>query len=136
MKQQEKLYSQTEIANLTGLSKATVSRYLRKNHVPETIENNAKLYPEKVLKQIQKEQKPHKSKQNQHPSTIQLLLEQISQLKEENSTLKEQLKIKDEQIKTLSTLTSQAQQLNALDKKTKEIEEPKQTETKKHWWQR
>lgn len=135
MKQQKKLYSQTEIAELTGLSKATVSRYLRKNHVPETIENNAKLYPETVLKQIQKDQKPKKSKNNQHPSTIQLLLDQISQLKAENATLKEQLKIKDDQIKTLSTLTSQAQQLNALDKKNKqEIEPPK--ETKKHWWQR
>ncbi len=134
MKQQEKLYNQAEIADITGLSKATVSRYLRKNHVPETIRNNAKLYPETVLKQIQKDQKPHKNKQNQHPSTIQLLLEQISQLKNENTTLKEQLKIKDKQIETLSTLTSQAQQLNALDKKNQKIEPPK--ETKKHWWQR
>ena len=81
------------------------------------------------MKQLKKELKPKKTKDNSHISTIQLLQDQIAQLKNENKTLKDQLKIKDEQISTANKLADQAQQLNALDKQ--EIEAPK----KKHWWQ-
>ena len=129
MKQSEKEYTQTEIANILRVSKATVSRYIKKLNVSGNNINNSKVYSETVLKQLKKEIKPHKSKEKNHISTIQLLQEQISQLKDENKTLKEQLKIKDEQIQIANKLADQAQQLNALDKK--EIEPPK----KKHWWQ-
>ena len=129
MKQSEKEYTQTEIANILRVSKATVSRYIKKLDVSGNNINNSKVYSETVLKQLKKEIKPHKNKEKTHISTISLLQEQIAQLKSENATLKEQLKIKDEQIKTANRLADQAQQLNALDKK--EIEPPK----KKHWWQ-
>lgn len=129
MKQDIKYYNQTEIADLIGVSKATVSRYLKKNNVSGNIKNNSKVYPETILKQLKKELKPKKTKDNSHISTIQLLQDQIAQLKNENKTLKDQLKIKDEQISTANKLADQAQQLNALDKQ--EIEAPK----KKHWWQ-
>lgn len=145
---QKKLYSQTEIANIIGISKATVSRYLSKNNVTATSKNNAKLYPETILQQIKKAQKPARTKNKDHLSTIQLLQEQIAQLKEENKSLKVQLKEKDELLKTqltikdqqiqtayeliekTSTLVDQAQKLNALDKP--KAEKPKK---KKHWWQ-
>ena len=137
MKQQSKYYNQTEIANLLGVSKATISRYLKKLDVSSIEKNKSKLYPETVLKQLKKEIKPEESNKNTSPSTIQLLQQQIEQLKEENKTLKEQLKIKDQQITTAnklaeqtSKLADQAQQLNALDKP--KLEEPKK---KKHWWQ-
>lgn len=139
MKQSKKYYNQTEIADLLGVSKATISRYIKKKklNVSEIEENKAKLYPETVLKQLRKEIKQDNSKKNTPPSTIQLLQAQIEQLKEENKLLKEQLKIKDQQIATAnnlaektSKLADQAQNLNLLDKP--KLEEPKK---KKHWWQ-
>lgn len=129
MKQDIKYYTQTEIADLLGVSKATVSRYLKKKNVTGNKKNSSKIYPETILKQLRKELKPNNNSNKEHLSTIQLLQEQIAQLKAENTTLKEQLKIKDEQISTANRLADQAQQLNALDKQ--KIEAPK----KKHWWQ-
>lgn len=130
MKHQVKYYNQTELADLLGVSKATISRYINKLNISGNIKNKEKLYPETILKQLRNELKPTKTNKNHAPSTIQLLQDQIAQLKDENKTLKEQLKIKDDQIKTASKLADQAQQLNALDKQ--KIEEPKK---KKHWWQ-
>lgn len=136
-KQSKRYYNQTEIADLLGVSKATISRYIKKLDVSGIEENKAKMYPETILKQLKKEIKQDNSKKNTPPSTIQLLQDQIEQLKEENKLLKEQLKIKDQQIATAnnlaeqtSKLADQAQQLNALDKP--KLEEPKK---KKHWWQ-
>lgn len=51
MKHLEKYYNQTEIADLLGVSKATVSRYLKKNHITGNKKNNSKIYPETILKQ-------------------------------------------------------------------------------------
>ena len=134
MKQQIKYYNQTEIADLLGVSKATISRYLKKNNIPGNIKNKSKVYPETILKQLKKELKPKKTKDNNHISTIQLLQDQIAQLKAENTTLKEQLKIKDEQIKSANKLADQAQSLNLLDKK--ELPKPDDIKPKKkHWWQ-
>ena len=130
MKQDIKYYTQTEIADLLGVSKATVSRYLKKNNVTGNKKNNSKIYPETILKQLKKELKPNNKGNKEHISTIQLLQEQITQLKDENKTLKEQLKIKDQQIETASRLADQAQKLNILDKP--ELKTP-QSE-KKHWW--
>lgn len=130
MKQQTKYYNQTEIADILGVSKATISRYINKLNISGNIKNKEKLYPETILKKLRNELKPTKTNKNHAPSTIQLLQDQIEQLKNENKTLKEQLKIKDEQIKTANQLADQAQKLNALDKP--KLEEPKK---KKHWWQ-
>lgn len=130
MKQQTKYYNQTEIADILGVSKATISRYINKLDISGNIKNKEKLYPETILKKLRNELKPTKTNKNHAPSTIQLLQDQIEQLKDENKTLKEQLKIKDEQIKTANQLADQAQKLNALDKP--KLEEPKK---KKHWWQ-
>lgn len=155
MKQDKKLYSQTEIAKIAGVSKATVSRYISKMDVSATTKDNAKLYDETVLKQVQKAYKPHKNTNGERLSTIQLLQEQIAQLKEENNRLihenkqlNEKLSTKDKELaedknkltqltdkslelaQKLTQLTDQAQQLNVLDKK--ELETP----PKKHWWQK
>lgn len=47
MKQEEKLYSQTELADKIGVSKGTLSKWISKNDVsPETIKGNRKLYKE------------------------------------------------------------------------------------------
>lgn len=128
MKQQTKYYNQTEIADILGVSKATISRYINKLNISGNTQNKEKLYPETILKQLKKQLKPTNNNKTHAPSTIQLLQDQIAQLKDENKTLKEQLKIKDEQIKTANKLADQAQQLNALDKP--KLEEPKK---KKHW---
>lgn len=135
MKQQTKYYNQTEIADILGVSKATISRYINKLNISGNTKNKEKLYPETILKQLKKDLKPNNNNKNHAPSTIQLLQDQITQLKEENKRLYEQLKQKDEQIKikdkqieTANKLADQAQQLNALDKP--KLEEPKK---KKHW---
>ncbi len=130
MKHQVKYYNQTELADLLGVSKATISRYINKLNISGNTQNKEKLYPETILKQLKKQLKPTNNNKTHAPSTIQLLQDQIEQLKDENKTLKEQLKIKDEQIKTANQLADQAQKLNALDKP--KLEEPKK---KKHWWQ-
>lgn len=130
MKHQVKYYNQTELADLLGVSKATISRYINKLNISGNTQNKEKLYPETILKQLKKQLKPTNNNKTHAPSTIQLLQDQITQLKDENKTLKEQLKIKDEQIKTANQLADQAQKLNALDKP--KLEEPKK---KKHWWQ-
>lgn len=119
MKHQVKYYNQTELADLLGVSKATISRYINKLNISGNTKN----------------------KENKHSlSTIQLLQNQIQQLQDEIQDLKkdkqklnEQLEVKDHQIEKLTQLTDQAQRLNAADKK-KQLVTPKQ-EPKKHWWQ-
>lgn len=137
MKQGKFIYTQTDIANKVGVSKATVSRYLSKKDVARIVSGNSILYDETTLEQASKDLKKTKNTEKR-PSIIELLEMQIDQLKQENQLLKEQLKIKDKQIETLATLTTQAQQLNALDKDRKEIPEPEEKEKphKKHWWQK
>lgn len=54
MKHEEKLYNQTQITSLLGISKATVSRYLNKLDVSAITENNSKFYTETTLKQLKK----------------------------------------------------------------------------------
>ncbi|MBU5284382.1 helix-turn-helix domain-containing protein [Limosilactobacillus reuteri] len=44
MKQSKKYYNQTEIADLLGVSKATISRYIKKLDVSGIEENKAKMY--------------------------------------------------------------------------------------------
>lgn len=140
MKHREKYYNQREIADILGISKATVSRYLNKLDVSFTEKNGAKLYPETILKQLKKQIKANQNYKNSKstPSTIQLLQEQVDQLKKEVELLKEQLKIKDKQIETANHLADQAQRLNALDKDKKELPiiEAKEKPRKKHWWQK
>lgn len=140
MKQDNRYYNQTEIADLLGISKATTSRYIKKLGISGNTKNGSKIYPETTLKQLRKYIKAN-TKENKHSlSTIQLLQNQIQQLQDEIQDLKkdkqklnEQLEVKDHQIEKLTQLTDQAQRLNAADKK-KQLVTPKQ-EPKKHWWQ-
>lgn len=138
MKQNKKLYSQAEIAKITGLSKATVSRKIKQLKVAGKLQQSSKLYDETILKLVQKDKKSTKEKTD-YLSPLKLLQDQVDQLKEENKTLKKQLEIKDSQITALTALTSQAQQLNALDKNTldRPINYQKSEPTsrkKRHWW--
>ena len=135
MKQRKFIYTQTDIANKVGVSKATVSRYLSKKDVARIVSGNSILYDETTLEQASKDLKKTKTAEKR-PSIIELLETQIDQLKQENQLLKDQLKIKDKQIDTLATLTTQAQQLNALDKKELPNPEEKEKPHKKHWWQK
>ena len=138
MKQNKKLYSQAEIAKITGLSKATVSRKIKQLKVAGKLQQSSKLYDETILKLVQKDKKSTKEKTD-YLSPLKLLQDQVDQLKEENKTLKKQLEIKDSQITALTALTNQAQQLNALDKNTldRPINYQKSEPTsrkKRHWW--
>lgn len=135
MKQGKFIYTQTDIANKVGVSKATVSRYLSKKDVARIVSGNSILYDETTLEQASKDLKKTKTAEKR-PSIIELLEAQIDQLKQENQLLKEQLKIKDKQIETANHLTNQAQQLNALDKKELPNPEEKEKPHKKHWWQK
>lgn len=117
MKESKKLYSQTEIANILGISEATVSRMIKKGSFSAKRKNSQKLFDESVLKELRKQRKPNNSNTSTRLSTIELLQEQIAQLKNENATLKDQLKIKDSQIETANKLADQAQHLHLSEQK-------------------
>ena len=77
MKQDNRYYNQTEIADLLGISKATTSRYIKKLGISGNTKNGSKIYPETTLKQLRKHIKAN-TKENKHSlSTIQLLQNQI-----------------------------------------------------------
>lgn len=116
MKEETKLYNQTEIAVKLGISEATVSRLIKKSSFRPIVKNNQKLFSEKVMKELRKQRKTSNSNGSSHFSTIELLQEEITQLKSENSLLRKQLEIKDRQIENAIKLADQAQKLNLADK--------------------
>lgn len=129
-----KQYNVTEIAEESGVSKATVSRWLSKNNVtPAETNNKEKFYSETILKRFLSERKGSKSKANT-PSRLELLQNQVDELMKQNEVLARQLEIKDKQIEALTVIAKQSQALSFADK-TKELNEPgKEKEEKKGFW--
>ncbi|WP_217268496.1 MerR family transcriptional regulator, partial [Lactobacillus helveticus] len=62
MKQDSKLYTQTQIAHKLGISKGTLSKWIIKYNVsPETTKGNRKLYKETLVEAYRKSKKDHKA---------------------------------------------------------------------------
>lgn len=160
MKQGKTLLTQTELARYIGISKGTLSKWLKKNNVSPIKEiGNKKLYSGNVRKHYLESKKDDNSNSSKGFSSIELLKEEVSEKRKENERLQQriadlekQLNAKNDQIYDLAdkfaTLADQAQKLNLADKQPQQIEqkknnasdvskETKQETTKKnrHWWQ-
>lgn len=95
-----KTYTVTQIANIAGVSKASVSRWLADRHVsPDHTKGKAKYFKSTYVEQyLEAHRAPH-NKISELPTTTELLQEQISLLKEENKRLIERVEKQDQQIK-------------------------------------
>lgn len=136
---QQKLLNQNEIARKLGISRGTLSKWLKKNTVsPKQIKGQQKLYEETVIEQYKKDKTGEKEEKKSDLSPTALLLNQLEQQQKEMDYLKSQLEKKDvelarkeEQIKEkdgiiadfgkqFGKLADQAQSLNLLDKPKQE----------------
>lgn len=132
---QQKLLNQNEIARQLGISRGTLSKWLKKNTVsPKQIKGQQKLYEETVIDQYKKDKAGEKEEKKSDLSPTNLLLNQLQQQQKEMDYLKNELEKKDlelarkeEQIrekdgiiadfgKQFGKLADQAQSLNMLDK--------------------
>lgn len=95
-----KTYTVTQIANIAGVSKASVSRWLSDRGVnPDHVKGKAKYFKSTCLQQYLEAHKAPQNKSSDLPTTTELLQEQISLLKEENKRLIERIEKQDLQIK-------------------------------------
>jgi len=124
--------STKEIADMIGLSKMTVYRYIKANNITETSqEGRTLLYDDTSIKLIIK---GLLAKDNETEVTLDSNEEYIEKLEEINEILKTELDTKNEQIENLQTILNQQQQLLLYEQKknTKLLEE--NVDSKK-WWQ-
>lgn len=92
MKQQDKLYSQNELADMLGISRGTFSKWLKKNNVsPKQIKGQRKLYSETVIEQYKKQKKSSDTNAPERLTTVQLLQRELEEKQQEIAELKQQL---------------------------------------------
>lgn len=132
---QQKLLNQNEIARQLGISRGTLSKWLKKNTVsPKQIKGQQKLYEKTVIDQYKKDKVGEKEEKKSDLSPTTLLLNQIEQQRQEIEYLRSQLDKKDAEIadkteqikentktiadfgKQFAQLADQSQHLNLLDK--------------------
>lgn len=96
---QQKLLNQNEIARQLGISRGTLSKWLKKNTVsPKQIKGQQKLYEETVIAQYKRDKVGEKEEKKSDLSPTTLLLNQIEQQKQEIEYLRSQLDKKDAEI--------------------------------------
>lgn len=92
MKQQDKLYSQNELADILGISRGTFSKWLKKNSVsPKQIKGQRKLYSETVIEQYKKQKESSDTNAPERLTTVQLLQRELEEKQQEIAELKQQL---------------------------------------------
>ena len=92
MKQQDKLYSQNELADMLGISRGTFSKWLKKNSVsPKQIKGQRKLYSETVIEQYKKQKESSDTNVTERLTTVQLLQRELEEKQQEIAELKRQL---------------------------------------------
>jgi len=136
----ESLKTTKEIADLIGVSKSTVYRYIKSNKINESRRNGSTiLYDESVQKLLKKAfsdstKSESESKRTSSESIYLVNKELIEILKNQIELQVEQLNIKDTQIAELQKSNDQLQQLFLLEqqKNTKLLEENIEN---KRWWQ-
>ena len=161
MKKHEQLYSQNKIADILGVSKSTLSKWLKANAVsPKQLKGQRKYYDKTVIERYQKSKKVDTKRENHLINSLTVFQtvsekqHEIDELKQLLKDKEEQLKEKDEQImlqnnelvelaKKFAQLADQAQQLNLVDKPLRQkkfIDKPaensKVLKSKLHWWQK
>ena len=136
----QSLKTTKEIADLIGVSKSTVYRYIKSNAIHESRRTGSTLlYDESVQKLIKQHfddsiESPTDSQRISDESVGLLNKELIAVLKNQIDLQVEQLNIKDTQIAELQKSNDQLQQLFLLEqqKNTKLLEENIEN---KRWWQ-
>lgn len=92
MKQQDKLYSQNELADMLGISRGTFSKWLKKNSVsPKQIKGQRKLYSETVIEQYKKQKESSDTNVPERLTTVQLLQSELAEKQQEIAELKQKL---------------------------------------------
>ena len=92
MKQQDKLYSQNELADILGISRGTFSKWLKKTSVsPKQIKGQRKLYSETVIEQYKKQKESSDTNVPERLTTVQLLQRELEEKQQEIAELKQQL---------------------------------------------
>ena len=148
MKQEEKLYTQTEIANKLGVSKSTLSKWISKNNVsPKLEKGNKKYYKETIIGAYRKSKGSSKESKKESFSTVEYLKKEVERQRVEIDRLQKKLDEKDSQINSyagqFAKLADQAQKLNLADKPrieakkevvSEEKRKTKQETPKKKWW--
>lgn len=93
---QQKLLNQNEIARQLGISRGTLSKWLKKRAVsPKQLKGQQKLYDETVIEQYKKDKTGEKEEKKSDLSPTTLLLNQIEQQEKQIEYLKSQIEKKD-----------------------------------------
>lgn len=139
MKQERKLFNQTEMAHKLGISKGTLSKWIIKNNVfPEKVEGNKKLYKETLIDEYRKSKDGvntnHNKIKRESFSTIEFLKKQVEEKQETIENLQKKIDEKDKTIadfgNKFAKLADQAQQLNLTDKDPDRIKSLKSSTNK------
>lgn len=124
-----KTYTVTQIADIAGVSKASVSRWLSAHHVsPKHTKGKSKYFDATYVEQYLNAHKANNSKDSDTLTPTSLLQEQVNMLTRENERLtkenqaqSELIKQKDKEIadyaQRFATLADQAQHLHLADQK-------------------
>lgn len=122
----------SEIADMIGISRGKVYRFIEQNNINSVQNSNPKQYDEHAQELIKQhfngssEQKQTKSNNNEQSEQKQTKSNNNEQTSEQFiSVLIDQIKEKDEQIKKLGTLLEHQQELTLNDKKVIEKQEKK-----------
>lgn len=134
----KQLYSQNQIADILGISRGTLSKWLKSNTVsPKQLKGQRKYYDETVIEQYKKSKKVDNTRDKVSKNdllfqnTVSEKQEEIDELKQLLKKKEEQLQVKDKQLmrqnnelvefgKKFAQLADQAQQLNLVDKPLKQ----------------
>jgi len=127
-----------EIADMIGVSKTTVARYIKSVGATESAQNGQTfLYDDAVVNLVVEAfSEKETASTATHNNAVDFKDEYISNLEETIIYLKKEIEDKNNQFETLQTILNQQQQLLLYEqqKSTKLLEE--NTDTKKwwHWW--
>lgn len=133
-----KLYTIRNIADIAGVSKMTMYRYITSSNISETQQDGkTKLYDDTVKNAIIEGfyARDNNKGTDTHDTAADELVkakdDQIKAMKAQIELMTNQLNIKDEQIANLTRLTDQQQQLNL---KAQDLITSAAPERKRHWW--
>lgn len=123
------LFSQSQLAQASGFSNATVNRYLKKHHIKgiKSPRGREILYPKDVLERLMGYHKQQQENRKQVPqrTIVGAMQVNLKQLASQNASLQDQLKAKDQQIAKQQdindSLVKQNQALQDLLKQNQEI---------------
>ncbi|MBM6973842.1 helix-turn-helix domain-containing protein [Lactobacillus gallinarum] len=123
------LFSQSQLAQATGFSNATVNRYIKKHKIQgiKSTRGREILYPRDVLEKLMGYHKQQQENRKQVPqrTIVGAMQVNLKQLASQNASLQDQLKTKDEQIakqqEINDSLVKQNEALQALLKQNQEI---------------